>query len=206
VAAWAVGLALVVALASTGCSRASGEPTTRPAGVSVAIVGDSITFLSTADIDQDLTAAGYDSTVVGRIGETAADVRGDVADAARRHPRIVLLELGTNDATRSATGDGSAADFEHWMQHYIDELPGACLIATTVTEHRPSATMNATAHAINSWIEVHFTHIVDWDAFEWAKRESGIALVKDDVHPNARGASDLAQLDLDAINQCGLPH
>jgi hypothetical protein len=45
--------------------------------------------------------------------------------------------------------------------------------------------------------------VVDWDAYEWAKRESGVALTVDNVHPNELGKAQLAQLDLAAIQQCG---
>jgi lysophospholipase L1-like esterase len=185
------------------CSKAASEPPTER----VAVVGDSITFLSTNDIETALGSAGYDATVVGRIGKTAGDVHGDVDAAARQHPDIVLFELGTNDATRSANGQGSALAFEMAMQHYIDELKGSCLVATTVTEHRPSLIENRTAAAINAWIETHFTHVVDWDTYEWTRREAGVALVKDDVHPNGFGQAALAELDLDAVRQCtGVPN
>ncbi len=199
-------LALVAATALSACSRASGQPlASSHTNNRVAIVGDSITFLSTDDIVNQLHAAGDDPTVVGRIGRSAFEVESDVHAAAATKPAVMLFELGTNDVTRSDAGLGSAADYETWMRRYISEFPDSCLIATTVSSHRPSPTMDVTARTINAWLHTMFTHVVEWDDYEWAQRQQHVALVEDDeVHPNPVGQAALAKLDRAAVESC--PH
>jgi len=193
-------IALVGLLALAACSKAGGRV---PVDNRVAVVGDSITFLSTADITAQLTGAGYDPDVVGRIGRSAAEVDDDVTSASRTQPAVILFELGTNDVTRSDNGTGSAAEFERWMTRYIAEFPHSCMIATTVSSHRPSTKMDRAAREINAWLHDHFRHIVEWDSYEWSQRQNGIAIVEpDEVHPNAAGQAALGRLDLAAVKDC----
>jgi len=192
--------ALVGLLALAGCSSAGGRV---PANRRVAVVGDSITFLSRADIAAQLQGEGYDADVVGRIGRTAAEVDADVTHASQLAPAVVIFELGTNDVTRSDRGTGSAADFERWMSRYIAEFPHSCQIATTVSSHRPSIKMDRAAREINAWLHVHFRHVVEWDSYEWSQRQNGVAIVEpDEVHPNPSGQAALGRLDLAAAKAC----
>jgi lysophospholipase L1-like esterase len=187
------------ALVAAGCTSASGEQVNRR----VAVVGDSITYLSASDITEDLEGMGYDPSVVGKIGYTAAQVAPNVTAARGQDPAIVLFELGTNDVTRSDRGQGSAADFERWMNSYIAQFPHSCLIATTVSSHRPSLTMDRTADEINAWLHQKFALVVDWNSYEWSQRQKDIAIVEpDEVHPNEVGQAALAQLDLAAVQAC----
>ncbi len=192
--------ALACLVAVSGCASAVGRV---PANRRVAVVGDSITSLSADDIHSELTAAGYDATVVGRIGRSASEVDADVMAARNSGPAVVLLELGTNDVTRSADGQGSAADYERWMSGYIAEFPDSCVVVTTVSSHRPSPAMNETARAINSWLHTRASHVVEWDNYEWSERKDGIVIVEsDDVHPNPAGQEALGHLDLAAVKSC----
>ena len=174
-----------------------------PVNDRVAVVGDSITFLSADDITAQLHGGGYDPNVVGRIGKTAAEVDADVTAASQSQPAVILFELGTNDVTRSDNGTGSAADFEHWMTRYIAEFPHSCMIATTVGSHRPSTKMDRAARDINAWLHTHFQHVVEWDSYEWSQRQNGVAVVEpDEVHPNDAGQAALGRLDLAAVKEC----
>jgi lysophospholipase L1-like esterase len=192
--------ALVGLLALAGCSTAGGRV---PVNRRVAIVGDSITFLSTDDITTQLQGSGYEANVVGRIGRTAAEVDSDVTTISELQPAVVVFELGTNDVTRSDRGTGSPSDFERWMTKYIAEFPNSCQIATTVSSHRPSTKMDSAAREINAWMHTHFRHVVEWDSYEWSQRQNGIAIVEpDEVHPNAAGQAALGRLDLAAVKDC----
>jgi lysophospholipase L1-like esterase len=169
----------------------------------VAVVGDSITYLSADDITDELTASGYEPSVVGRIGRSASEVDADVMAARNSSPAVVLLELGTNDVTRSAGGEGSTADYERWMSGYIAEFPDSCVIVTTVSSHRPSPTMNQTARSINAWLRTRTSHVVEWDNYEWSERRNGVVIVEPDkVHPNPAGQEALGHLDLAAVRSC----
>ncbi len=191
-----VGLVIAVALVAGSCSTSSRRP--------VAVIGDSITFLAAADIRSGLAANGDHVLLTGRIGFTAAQVAPDVASFAAQHPRVVLFELGTNDVTQSVTGATSAAAYERTMAGYIHDFGDACLIATTVSSHRSDSVQDATAKAINTWLRAHFTHLVDWDTYEWAQRRAGHVIVEtvDYVHPNNAGQQALAHLDVAAVNSC----
>jgi lysophospholipase L1-like esterase len=192
----AASLGLVITLVAAACSSG-------PTGPTVAVIGDSITFLSATPIRAGLRADNHRVLLTGRIGYTAAQLAPDVAQFATHHPRVVLFELGTNDVTQSYTGASSAAAFEQVMAGYLHQFPGACLIATTVSSHRPFASMNRTAVAINAWIRANFTHVIDWDGYEWAQRQQGHAIVDGDlVHPNPEGQQDLANLDQAAVRAC----
>jgi lysophospholipase L1-like esterase len=192
--------ALVGLVVLSGCASAVGRV---PVNRRVAVVGDSITYLSADDITDELKASGYEPTVVGRIGRSASEVDADVMAARNSGPAVVLLELGTNDATRSARGDGSAADYERWMSGYIAEFPDSCVIVTTVSSHRPSATMSQTARTINAWLHTRTSHVVEWDSYEWSQRKNGVIIVEpDDVHPNPAGQAALSHLDLAAVRSC----
>jgi lysophospholipase L1-like esterase len=184
----------------TGCASAVGRV---PVNRRVAVVGDSITYLSAEDITDELTASGYEPTVVGRIGRSASEVDADVTAAQRSGPAVILLELGTNDITRSAHGNGSAADYERWMSEYIAEFPDSCVIVTTVSSHRPSPAMNQTARSINAWLHTKTSHVVEWDSYEWSQRENGVVIVEpDEVHPTPAGQEALGHLDLAAVKTC----
>ncbi len=195
--AGALALLSAVVLLAAACSS-------RPAHPTVAVIGDSITFLSSRDIQAGSDRAGYRLLITGRIGYTAARLAPDVADFARQHPSVVLFELGTNDVTQSTTGATSAAAYEQVMSGYLRDFGHACLIATTVSSHRGDAIEDATATAINRWLRAHFTHVVDWDTYEWDARQAGHLLVEttDYVHPNDAGQQALADLDLAAIQSC----
>jgi lysophospholipase L1-like esterase len=193
-------IALVGLLALAGCSTAGGRV---PVNRRVAVIGDSITFLSTRDITVQLQGADYEPDVVGRIGRTAAEVDSSVTDASELAPAVVIFELGTNDVTRSDRGTGSAADFERWMTRYIAEFPHSCQVATTVSSHRPSIKMDRAAREINAWLHTHFHHVVEWDSYEWSQRQNGVAIVEpDEVHPNPSGQAALGRLDLAAAKAC----
>ena len=190
--------ALACLLALAACSSAAGS-----AGPRVSVIGDSITFLSKKDIEATLDGARYHPTVVGRIGYTAAQVHADVAAQAKTHPSVVVFELGTNDVTQSDTGATDPASYERTLTAYKAEFPGSCLVATTVSSHRPSPTMDDTATTINTWLLHNFDHVVDWDSHEWVAREKGQVLVDpDEVHPNPAGQAALAQLMLAGTRAC----
>jgi len=188
---------LVVALSAAACS----DP---PARSTVAVIGDSITFLSAADIRAGLNADHDHILITGRIGYTSAQLAPDVADFARHDPQVVLFELGTNDVTQRPGGTTSAAAYEQTMAGYRRDFPHACLIATTVGSHRPAApALNRMATQINTWLKDTFTRVVDWDAYEWANRQAGHVLVADDfIHPNVAGQAALGALDQAAVRAC----
>ncbi len=199
-AAKLIVVSATIALVAGACSSG-------PSRHTVAVIGDSITFLASGDIQAGVNRAGDHLLITGRIGYTAAQLAPDVSAFARQHPSVVLFELGTNDVTQSVTGATGAAAYERVMAGYLHEFSHACLIATTVSSHRGDPIQDATARAINAWLRTHFTHLVDWDAYEWAQRRAGHFIVEqvDDVHPNDAGQQDLANLDLAAIKSCPKP-
>ena len=114
-----------------GCACASGrvpEPT-------VAVVGDSITFLSAADIqrraDRRRLRSPRRRAHRSHRGRGRRRRDGVARNTARQWS---LLELGTNDVTRSSDGAGSAADYEQ-----LDVPLPAPSSPTAASSSRPSA-------------------------------------------------------------------
>ncbi len=187
---------MVLALSACSVAAGSSEP-------HVSVIGDSITYLSATDINTTLEANHFQPTTIGRIGYTAAQAQADVIAQAKTHPAVVVFELGTNDVTLSDTGAADSAGYERTLTRYKTLFPHSCLVATTVSSHRPSPTMDDTATEINTWLVHNFAHVIDWDRHEWVEREQGHFLVNADmVHPNPDGQKALAQLVQAGVDAC----
>lgn len=190
-----VAVTAVLAVLAGACSSSSPK---------VAVIGDSITWLAATDIQARLTSDGDRLLLTGRIGYTAAQLAPDVTTFARQRPAVVLFEMGTNDVTTGATTPATTlARYEQAMSGYRRQFPQACVIATTVGSHRDDAALDALADQLNAWLVGHFSHLVDWNAYEWHQRQAGHQIVEPDlVHPTTAGQAALANLDQTAVRTC----
>jgi len=174
---------VLVALAVAGLaitwwvSKPPAAPTT------VAVVGDSITYLSRADIAARLDAAGYHPTVVSLPGTKLAQAEATVARLASTHPDIWVMELGTNDAG-SKNPDWATPFNTEWREM----ASAGCVIYVSVSP-RVSPVGDQINAAIRSLAARHGNvHVLDWGALEYT--HSGW-LRPDGIHPTPAGQEEL---------------
>ena len=154
--------------------------------------GDSIILQARGDIDRRF-GGSYDVAVEATVGFDTLLEAKHVAQQARLHPRIEVINLGTNDANRLLTGlsvlesrqtltavEGRLATFDHEFG------PSTCVIFVTVNSHNPSWNP-AGARAINAYLRSHAAHLADWDA-AWS---AGYFDRPDTPHPNEKGRQAL---------------
>ncbi len=215
---------LVVALGACSVGRstnqpASAGPTTAGSAVEdyvgsgpkVAVVGDSISWMSAPRIKSALGAAGFAASVTALPSHTTKDMAPYVRSAVATKPRVLVIDLGTNDVLRDSLRmkGYSLADTEGRLLDFKAEAGGACVVVTTVVSHRqPSAdldaaTFNASAGRLNGWMRATFPHILDWDAEVWSQRQHGVELLDGTgVHPNETGRKAMGDLVLAATRRC----
>jgi len=159
------------------------------------VVGDSITAISTNQIAAAL-APDYQAAVVGWSGTYLSSwvliIPGIVA-ALPRHDWII--ELGTNDA-RVGSDLAWASDLAREL-HVLRHQP--CIILTTVNPR-----LGLIAVAINNALRAevstkHNFHLLDWGNISW-KNRTWLGL--DGTHPTPAGSTELASLDVAALNAC----
>ena len=183
-------------------------------GPTVALLGDSITFLNDTRSQAALQAAGFSTSVTGNYGYTAANDKPWADLYADTHPDVVIINLGTNDANQQAAAKPNFTTdvFKQRMAAYQAEFAGSCFVVTTITSHRTAASFpagtadaqiqawNAIATEYNAYLRT-FAHVVDWDAAVASHPE----YLVDEIHPfTAPGSQVLAALDVAAAQTCGL--
>jgi lysophospholipase L1-like esterase len=163
--------------------------------VDVVIVGDSITYMSGATVQDALP----DETIVGRVGYTAAELRPSLLDELASQPDVVILEDGANDAMRRVI---------HWRAEEqtsisdVRRLP--CVVLVTVPRAadrnggRVAEQWNAGLRAAVNTHPRRF-RLVDYDD---AIASSPIALTIDGIHPNEAGSAWLSDAYTHAIASC----
>jgi len=204
-----------------GTARPTAPDTRRPAqpiepyrgaGAKVAVIGDSITFVARDEIRAALTSGGFAPSVAGLYGYTATGAAPTALSYVATAPDIVVVELGTNDATELAYPASTAtpATYRDAMRRITEAFPGACVAVTTVTTDRTKSALhfradawNAAARGIDDWLRTTYPNVIDWQSAIHHDGLAGTPLVQDDeVHPDPRGAAVLAQLDVDAAEHC----
>jgi GDSL-like Lipase/Acylhydrolase family len=182
----------------------------RPEALTVAVVGDSIIYMSELHIRTALDGP-YWFTVRAHPGAKLGDIE-DLTDSlpfpGRRFPDAIVINLGTNDVTGKTT-----EWLEQWttLMHRLAPVPR--LILFTINRHadllgdqcldRPSAKdING---AIARAGEAANVVVIDWDAAV----QSDVELVWDRchrrgdfVHPSAKGQQWIADRIQEALADC----
>ncbi len=180
--------------------RVSTEFRTTPGTV---LVGDSITALLVVDgAPPALDENGVE--VVAVPGRTAEQMWATVDELAMRHPRRVVVNLGTNDLLTGRTVDATSEDLAWIIRRFS---AGTCVVVVTLNEQmvnadRPqlafdAAAVNARIHRIAADSSAG---VVDWSALVKAHDHEGdplAPLTLDTVHPSGSGRSAL----IDAYRQ-----
>lgn len=198
-------VAVTTSLLATGGLVLSACYSGNLSGPRTAIVGDSITVLSTPDIEADI-ASNYAYQVQATNGYTIAQGEGELntvdTDPAGS-PVDVVINLGTNDAVQHNPNWQT-----DWNNLIAEAQPAGCVILTTlrpILDYQQSVPIAADINAeIANLVQSdpHF-HELDWATFSDDNPQD---LSYDGVHPNAQGQADLASLVSDALHQdCGDP-
>jgi hypothetical protein len=173
--------------------------TGNPAGPGVVIGGDSITAISTPDLQAQLNPY-YQTDIQANYGYTWAEESPAVNNAIAQDspaPSAVIVNLGTNDAIQA--GLGNPTDWIDPMNAFIAaSVSVPCVIFVTINDRLGEffdPQSQATADAINARIyELHAADpshyaYIDWNSLVRANPDW---LQADGIHPNATGQEELA--------------
>jgi lysophospholipase L1-like esterase len=177
----------------------------------VLLAGDSITSYSegvlAGAIDGTFGIGGHDVEVVARPGATAGEMAPEVVAVAARQPEQVIINLGTNDAARTATVAEGLAEIERMAAAF----PGArCIHLVTLSESMvafedPVGPGSRAAELNQGIIDLAGRagyHLIRWDQMVAEGTARGEPLTLDSIHPDEAGAARLATAYADAIASC----
>ncbi len=197
-------VAMFVVLGAAAPSCLVNQPFTGggPGSPRVQFEGDSITVKSADDINARL-GGSYQVGIDALYGTTASLWLGAVASDAALSPDVVVINLGTNDATCTAADYRCPGSFDptlveaNYQTMAADFPAGTCVLFVTLDTHSDVVPWNPTGAAIlNDWLRAH-ERVVDWDrAYDSSYFTGG------DVHPTAVGRQALLNLETQAIASC----
>ncbi len=167
----------------------------RPVHPRVAVVGDSITVFAANSVKQDLggsTRLHIDAKMGKRIDEMLPALKQEVAE----HPRVVVVNLGTNDVLQAQTHPNWQPAFVR-MVGMLAKVPcvGITTISTMVDGPTavPSVANDINAAILSATASHSNFHILDWNGAVHAP--GGTALLwPDHIHPTGAGSLRLAAM------------
>ena len=167
----------------------------RLTGPSVAIAGDSITFLAANTIEAGL-ASTYRTWAIGVPGATIASAQPNVSLEMSTHPAVISLNLGTNDV--GAENPLWQRDFDAMLAS-VASAPCIEIVNINDTIANYFSTVNhghavVIGTAINAAIAAAAAthpniHVIDWKS---AADADIYGLTTDGIHPSAAGSIWLA--------------
>lgn len=225
----AAGVGLATAVVAIANAEGHREPlplsTSAPPGTRVAVLGDSITYLSGPALTSRFSERRFSAPVVSGIPGIRSDQRVDesaqlLADVP---PDVLVIELGANDVGQFVH-DHPGADDEarrwHGLQTVVNEArivsnagpQVQCVVLVNVSGNTLTPEANDDAKAINRSMEVWAVRdsrvrVADWHglvADEFARGEPDGKMTTDLVHPTEHGADRLADLVVSTIDRCSV--
>jgi lysophospholipase L1-like esterase len=188
-----------------------GDRVTSRTGDSVAIVGDSITWLNENAINQDLGAA-YNVRIAAKSGMRTDQMLQAAQELADTHPKQALINLGTNDVEQDTSLDAADANLKKMVSMFSS---ADCVHVVTINTHMLNKSMDAPkgAQELDAKIlelpkEFKNVDVVRWDqtiSENVADHPPAGNLTMDTVHPNADGVRDLVQAYRGAFDGCKRP-
>lgn len=184
---------------------------TTPHGQSVAIIGDSITFVSISEL-RSAMGENYDPSITAELGATVEDMAGAARKAAAGQPEQLIIELGSNNALHGGTIDQARSSMQTMIAGFGSarciHLVNLNTLMTDVGRPVPNE-----ARAINKQLELIAAAddritIIDWNqivADSVDDAHPAGAITDDTVHPNRAGRRALADAERHALDRCGRP-
>jgi len=179
------------------------------AGPTVAVIGDSITQLSSHAIHlelDDIANVAVRGISLQRIGQMQP-----VADKfALTSPDHVVIALGTNDAIQAYPVAQSEADLETMLSTFPD---ASCITVLTLNATTANAAFNARVATLNDYIRaLPATHpgvqVADWHRVRelyFFEGEPAGSWTTDGIHLTALGQAAFASLMSAAVEACEAP-
>lgn len=174
-------------------------------GPKVAILGDSLTVQSKAQLQTELGAYAVKIGAINGEGLSGgAFSRGlsspIMATAARSYaadaPAVLVVALGTNDVWRT---DLSDATFRRAWAEVRADFPRSCLVGVTVTETTGALMYDsAEAKRVNAVIRGGSDVVVDWAT----RGPASTYTTGDNIHLTPKGVTLHAALMGDGVQQC----
>jgi len=174
---------------------------------SLAVVGDSITVVSKAALDEEL-GPDHDVKVIAALGVTVEQMQDEAASLAADRPDQAVIELGSNDVLLDLPIDRAAAQLEQMVATFRGAGTRCVHIVDVSTRMRRNDgvwtgdraeqlnAMTAELAATDDAIE-----IIGWNEAVVAAEEQGEGLVSDTVHPKGDGARVLAVLVAESLDR-----
>lgn len=169
-----------------------------PGGPRVAIAGDSITLVSGPSFYSALDS-DYRVDLRAWLGATARGMETQVHELARHHPRIAVVNLGSNDVLQGKPLDKAVETLGEYVQVFR-ESGAECIHLVTLNTGMLAAGSDPVADDAR-WVNDQIRGladsapdvvVVDWDG-ALAAREDRAVLVPDTVHPDTAGSDLLAE-------------
>lgn len=193
---------LVALVLVGGCYVIEADYTGAAGSPRVAVMGDSITSLSSPSLHEALDV-DHRTRIMAATGITFAGSRYAAADLGATDPDVVVVALGTNDVWNEVPLPTILAD----MDQVLSDFPAACVVMTTVNEHTVGARSgagvlfdNAVAHQLNGQIRSRPVRLADWDAA--ANADPDVYLDAGTIHPTETGQRLWASVVAAAVATC----
>lgn len=187
-------LVALVPLAWVSVAASRTEPTPAVHGDKALVVGDSLTWQSSAQVTAALEADGWTPTIQAVAGTTIGNWAGKVGSLIEEHdPDVLVVELGTNNCTAACPRIGSVID--RLLRSVPRSLPVLWLDVQAQPDYpaHPESVNDALAAAAERWPNVT---LVDMSASfrnhpEWH--------VPDGLHFTSAGSAELGRLMAESL-------
>jgi lysophospholipase L1-like esterase len=184
---------------------------TSPAGDRVAVVGDSITFLTTGKLFEEFEG-NYDVIGDAVLGARLSDMMPTAKELAAQSPRQVIIDLGTNDVLKSTPIEEAAGTLRE-MIGLFDSAKCIHVVNINTRMTMDGQPVPEPARALNEHIEKIASEdgridVIDWDGMVAGSVTDEFpagTYIADTVHPSDEGGRALAGAMANALDRCGRP-
>jgi lysophospholipase L1-like esterase len=150
---------------------------------SVAVVGDSITYMSSKYIRSSLRAYHY--AIDATTGQNMAQMYPAIQQLLPTSPDTWVVELGTNDAR-------TLSDWTSAFSQEVTTLAAQPCVVLVSVNPRINSTATAIDDAMSRAALGHSNfHVLDWGNIEWQKPQW---VGPDGIHPGPQGSAELAKM------------
>ena len=204
---WAAGAVVALVLLLVGVDRATSRD-----GDSVAIIGDSITFLNQGEIQKQLSPT-FKLNVSATLGITLGNSLPAAQQLAAADPRQVVINLGSNDALKAVPIDQAIGE----LRSVVSTFSGAdCIHLVDINTHMVAegrGPVGPEAEQLNAEMlklaaKDSRIDVIGWNKIisdDIAAHPPNGRLTGDTVHPGPEGQKLLAA-ELDTVlHRCGRP-